>query len=320
MLVVRPDGELDRGVLDLPSFLKAGDVLVVNDTRVLPARLTGRRGEARIEATLTTEIAPGVWRAFARPGKRLRVGDTVTFAEDLSAVVADKHDSGEATLRFDMNRPAFAAALRRHGAPPLPPYIKRADGARPEDVEDYQSLFAERDGAVAAPTASLHFTEALTQALEEKGVRRVSVTLHVGAGTYLPVKSENVRDHRMHSEWGEVSEAAANEIAEAKAAGGRIVSIGTTPLRILETAAAANGAVLPFKGETSIFITPGYRFKAVDALMTNFHLPKSTLFMLVSALMGRRRMLDAYAHAIQERYRFFSFGDATLLLPEGFKA
>ncbi len=319
MLVVRPNALEDRGVADLPSYLRPGDLLVVNDTRVIPARLLGRRGEARIEATLLKETGAGRWRAFARPGRRLKPGDRIDFAPGFAAELVAKLDGGEVELAFNLAGAALLEALHRHGAPPLPPYIKRPDGARPEDRDDYQTPFAAQDGAVAAPTASLHFTAGLLAALETRGVGRATVTLHVGAGTFLPVKTENIAEHKMHSEWGEVSSAAVQQIAEAQAAGGRIVAVGTTPLRILETA-AADGALRPFAGETDIFITPGYTFRVVDGLLTNFHLPKSTLFMLVAALMGRERMLAAYAHAILERYRFFSYGDASLLLPEGFDA
>ncbi|MEQ9120963.1 MAG: tRNA preQ1(34) S-adenosylmethionine ribosyltransferase-isomerase QueA, partial [Alphaproteobacteria bacterium] len=289
-----------------------------NDTRVIPARLVGRRGAARVEATLLKAVAPDRWRAFARPGKRLRPGDRIDFAEDFGATLAEKLEGGEVELAFDRAGAELLEALRRHGAPPLPPYIKRPEGALPEDRADYQTPFARRDGAVAAPTASLHFTERLLEALDAAGIRRTTVTLHVGAGTFLPVKTEDVAAHRMHSEWGEVPAQAADLIRATHAAGGRVVAVGTTPLRILETA-AAGGEVRPFAGETDIFIRPGYRFRAIDALMTNFHLPKSTLFMLVSALMGRERMLAAYGHAIQAGYRFFSYGDASLLLPEGFR-
>lgn len=315
MLVVAPDGMRDRGVLDLPAELAPGDLLVVNDTRVLPARLIGRRGEAKAEATLIKEAAPDRWRAFARPGKRLRIGDRIDFAQDFSAVLTEKFDGGEVELKFELAGADLAAAIRQHGAPPLPPYIKRPDGATAEDVADYQTPFAARDGAVAAPTASLHFTPKLLDALEARGVRRTTVTLHVGAGTFLPVKTEDVDQHQMHTEWGEVSEAAAADIRATQAAGGRVIAAGTTPLRILETA-AAGGELRPFTGETDIFIRPGYAFRAIDGLMTNFHLPKSTLFMLVSALMGLDRMQAVYAHAIRENYRFFSYGDASLLLPE----
>lgn len=316
LLVVRPDDVADRRVTDLPALLGPGDLMVVNDTRVIPARLVGHRGAARAEATLLKAIAPDRWTAFARPGRRLRQGDRIDFAPDFACAIEEKRAGGEVVLKFDVAGADLLAALERHGAPPLPPYIKRPDGAAESDREDYQTPFARRDGAVAAPTASLHFTDALLRALDDRGVRRATVTLHVGAGTFLPVKAETIEDHVMHSEWGEVDAAAAEAVLTTRAAGGRVIAIGTTALRILETAAAA-GEVRPFAGETDIFIRPGYRFRAIDALLTNFHLPKSTLLMLVSALMGRERMLAAYAHAIEQRYRFFSYGDASLLLPEG---
>lgn len=319
LLVVRPAGVADMGVADLPSLLRPGDLLVVNDTRVIPARLVGRRGAAKAEATLLKETAPGRWRAFARPGRRLRVGDRIEFAAGFDCALTRKFDGGEVELTFDLAGADLLAALHRYGAPPLPPYIKRPDGARPEDAIDYQTPFAAKDGAVAAPTASLHFTPALLAALEARGVERATATLHVGAGTFLPVKVEAIEDHRMHAEWGEVTAATAAAVARTRQAGGRVVAVGTTPLRILETAAMATGEVRPFAGETDIFIAPGYRFRAIDALLTNFHLPRSTLFMLVSALMGLERMRAAYAHAIARRYRFFSYGDASLLLPEGFE-
>jgi S-adenosylmethionine:tRNA ribosyltransferase-isomerase len=316
MLVATPDEFLDKGVTDLPDLLSAGDLMVVNDTRVIPARLTGRRGQMRVDATLHKAVDASRWLAFARPGKRLRVGERVDFADGFGCIVEEKHDGGEFLLAFDRSGPDLLEALHRHGAPPLPPYIKRPDGARTEDSADYQTAFAEKDGAVAAPTASLHFTEALLEALTKRDVRRATVTLHVGAGTFLPVKVDDIADHKMHSEWGEVSAGVVDAIAETRRNGGRVIAIGTTALRILE-AASQSRSLQPFQGDTDIFITPGYRFRAIDGLMTNFHLPKSTLFMLVSALMGRERMHATYAHAIQQRYRFFSYGDASLLLPGG---
>lgn len=310
LLDVTPEALVDRAIRDLPELLCAGDLLVVNDTRVIPARLDGRRGAARVEVTLHKRLGERDWLAFARPAKRLAPGDSLSFGEDLAAEVTGR-DGGEVALRFAIGGAELMAALQRHGRMPLPPYIKRAADA--EDERDYQTLFAARDGAVAAPTAGLHFTDALLAALESRGVRRTTVTLHVGAGTFLPVKVEDVAEHRMHSEWGEVTDAAAAAVNETRAAGGRIVSVGTTALRILETAAQADGAMAPFAGDTALFITPGYRFKAVDVLLTNFHLPRSTLFMLVCAFAGTERMRGAYAHAIAARYRFFSYGDATLL-------
>ncbi len=304
----------DHRVRDLPRLLRPGDLLVSNDTRVIPARLTGRRGDATVEVTLHLREGEDRWRAFARPAKRLRAGDTVVFAADFSAEVAAKGEGGEVVLRFSAGGADLLAALERHGRMPLPPYIRGgAEGAG--DRADYQTMFARRDGAVAAPTAGLHFTPDLLAALDAAGVRRTLVTLHVGAGTFLPVKAERAADHRMHAEWGEVGEAAAAAVAETRAAGGRIVAVGTTSLRLLEAAAAASGdgEVRPFRGTTDIFILPGHRFRAVDVLMTNFHLPRSTLFMLVSALAGLDRMQAAYRHAIAAGYRFYSYGDACLI-------
>jgi S-adenosylmethionine:tRNA ribosyltransferase-isomerase len=305
----------DLGVRDLPRRLGPGDVCVFNDTRVIPTRLFGRRGQARIEATLHKPLAEreDTWRAFARPGKRLRVGDTVTFADTLTAEVVDKPEGGEVVLRFDRTGQDLLGALEAVGRMPLPPYIDRPDGADAKDEQDYQTVFAEEPGAVAAPTAGLHFTDRLLADLDARGIQRVTVTLHVGAGTFLPVKTDDPRQHAMHAEFGEIAPAEAEAINAARAAGGRVVAIGTTALRLLETAADDAGTVHPFRDESDIFILPGYRFKATDLLFTNFHLPRSTLFMLVSAFAGRRRMLAAYEHAKAEGYRFFSYGDATLL-------
>ncbi len=324
LLVVRPGAPLgDALVRDLPRLLRAGDVLVVNDTRVIPARLTGyrTRGEAvaRIEATLHKQEGPDAWRAFVRPAKKLEVGDRVTFgaqpAEALDAVVAAKADAGEVLLRFAVTGAALDAGIARAGVMPLPPYIAARREPGEADAADYQTMFAEHPGAVAAPTAGLHFTPALMAAAQERGIGIARVTLHVGAGTFLPVKAEDTADHRMHAEWGAVDDATAARLNTARAAGGRIVAVGTTALRILETAAAPDGTVHPFAGDTAIFITPGYRFKAVDRLMTNFHLPRSTLFMLVAAFAGLETMQQAYAHAIAAGYRFYSYGDACLLHP-----
>ncbi|HWI27673.1 MAG TPA: tRNA preQ1(34) S-adenosylmethionine ribosyltransferase-isomerase QueA [Stellaceae bacterium] len=306
----------DRRVLDLPALLRRGDLLVVNDTRVIPARLLGRRGASRIEVTLHRDLGGGRWRAFAKGAKRLKPGDRLIFGEGFAAEVADKHEEGDISLAFAVEGDRFREALARFGSAPLPPYIKRAQGGDPRDRSDYQTIFAEKDGAVAAPTAGLHFTERLLAALDQAGIERLAVTLHVGAGTFLPVKAEDTRDHRMHSEWGFLDAAAAERIAAARSRGGRIVAVGTTSLRLLESAADADGRVPPFAGETSLFITPGYRFRAVDLLLTNFHLPRSTLFMLVAAFAGLERMKRAYAHATAAGYRFFSYGDATLLYPE----
>ena len=303
----------DMNVRDLPGLLEPGDVLVFNDTRVLPARLRGRRGAARIEATLHKQEAVDTWRAFARPARRLRPGDIVTFAEGFSAEVVEKGEGGEVLLRFNVGGAGLIAALQRHGEMPLPPYIKREGGADERDKADYQTMFAEIEGAVAAPTAGLHFTPELMQAMRDRGVTPVPLTLHVGAGTFLPVKVEDLANHKMHAEYGEITEETARIVNQARAAGGRVVAVGTTVLRLLESAAADDGVLHPFAGDTDIFITPGYRFRIVDLLMTNFHLPKSTLFMLVCAFAGMERMKAAYAHAIETGYRFYSYGDGSLI-------
>ncbi len=305
----------DRSVLDLPGLLRAGDLLVVNNTRVLPARLTAMRGQARISLTLHQDLsllaseqggAPDRWRAFAKPAKKCRPGDVLVIGPRLSATVLERNE-GEVTLGFQHDFDHLTQAFELYGAMPLPPYIKR-DGKDAADDQRYQTLFADRPGAVAAPTAGLHFTPRLMAALDQRGVQRCDVTLHVGAGTFLPVKVDEVADHRMHSEWCEVSEASAEAIARTRQAGGRVVAVGTTSLRTLE---ASNGQ--PGWMDTDIFITPGYDFKQVDLLVTNFHLPKSTLFMLVSAFTSLDFMQRAYAHAIAQEYRFFSYGDACLL-------
>ncbi|HEY0835689.1 MAG TPA: tRNA preQ1(34) S-adenosylmethionine ribosyltransferase-isomerase QueA [Azospirillum sp.] len=303
----------DRIVRDLPDLLQPGDLLVYNDTRVIPARLTGRRGEARIEVTLHKRMGDDTWAAFAKNARRLKPGDTVAFTDDFAATVLEKHEGGEVVLRFTVSGADLFARLHQHGAMPLPPYIRRPGGAEGSDRDDYQTVFARAEGAVAAPTAGLHFTPGLLAALDARGVRRVPVTLHVGAGTFLPVKVEDVRDHTMHAEYGEVSPETAAAVNETRAGGGRIVAVGTTALRLLESAASEDGTLHPFAAETSIFITPGYRFRIVDRLLTNFHLPKSTLFMLVCAFAGMGRMRAAYAHAIESGYRFYSYGDASLL-------
>jgi S-adenosylmethionine:tRNA ribosyltransferase-isomerase len=303
----------DRTIRDLPDLLQPGDLLVYNDTRVLKARLTGQRGAARVEITLHKNIDANTWRAFAKGAKRLKSGDRLVFAEGFYADITDKSDSGDIGLAFSHGGPALMAALDRYGAVPLPPYIKRATPER-QDESDYQTVWAAKDGAVAASTAGLHFTPALLAALEARGIGRTALTLHIGAGTFLPVKTENVEAHVMHAEWGEVTAAAIAAIEKTRKSGGRIVAVGTTPLRLLETVALQNdGVLVPWTGETQLFCLPGFRFRAVDLLFTNFHLPKSTLFMLVSAFAGLARMQAAYAHAIAERYRFFSYGDATLL-------
>ena len=306
----------DHTVRDLPTLLRPGDLLVFNDTRVIPARLFGRRGTAAIEVTLHKAAAAARWRAFARPARKLKPGDVLAFDAGLTATVTDKADGGEVELVFDRGGPELMAALAEVGRMPLPPYIKRPAGADDRDRQDYQTIFAAKDGAVAAPTAGLHFTPDLLAALDARNIARVAITLHVGAGTFLPVKATDTDDHVMHAEYGIVDAAAVSAIARTRAAGARIVAIGTTSLRLLETAAAATGRVQPFAGDTALFITPGYRFKAVDLLLTNFHLPRSTLFMLVSAFAGLDRMKAAYAHAKSAQYRFYSYGDCCLLHPE----
>jgi S-adenosylmethionine:tRNA ribosyltransferase-isomerase len=315
----------DLAIRDLPELLDPGDVLVTNDTRVLPARLSGRRGgdpaaargEARVEVTLLKQEAADTWSALARPARKLRPGDRIAFAPGFWAHVAETGPEGEVRLAFNLAGTALKAALDRFGAMPLPPYIPRRHGPDSRDKRDYQTVFAEKDGAVAAPTAGLHFTPELFAAIEERGVRLVAVTLHVGAGTFLPVRVERVRDHRMHAEAGVIEAGGAAAINDARAHGGRVVAVGSTVLRLLETAAESDGRVRPLDGETDLFITPGYRFKAVDLLLTNFHLPRSTLFMLVCAFAGTARMRAAYEHAIAERYRFYSYGDCCLLHPAG---
>jgi S-adenosylmethionine:tRNA ribosyltransferase-isomerase len=286
---------------------------VVNDTRVIPARLVGRRGVAKVAITLHRDLGGGSWRAFAKGAKKLKPGDRIDFAADFAALVREKNDEGDVTLDFDREGAEFRAALARHGHVPLPPYIKRPDDDG--DRGDYQTIFAARDGAVAAPTAGLHFTAPLLAALDAAGIGHATVTLHVGAGTFLPVKAADTDNHQMHSETGFIDAATAQRITAARDTGGRIVAVGTTSLRLLESAARDDGTVTPFAGDTALFITPGYRFKAVDLLLTNFHLPRSTLFMLVSAFAGLGPMKAAYAHAIAQRYRFFSYGDACLLHP-----
>ena len=312
LLDVGLDQLIDRHVADLPDLLRAGDRLVVNDTKVIPARLTGRRGEARIEVTLHLRLDDARWRVFARPAKRLRPGDTIVFSETLAALV-EARDGGEVTLAFDHAGDALDRRIEAEGSMPLPPYIPRPDGPDDRDREDYQTLFAARPGAVAAPTAALHFTPRLVAALGSAGIALSRLTLHVGAGTFLPVKVDDIADHAMHAERGTISPETAQDIQQTRDAGGRIVAVGTTALRLLESAAGDDGVVRRFDGETAIFITPGYRFRAVDLLLTNFHLPRSTLFMLVAAFSGLPRMKEAYRHAVAGGYRFYSYGDACLL-------
>lgn len=319
LLVVGPnDGLTDARVGDLADWLRPGDLLVANDTKVIPARLFGTRPRiggagARIELLLHRRLGPGSWAAFARPAKRLVPGDRVVIADDLVATVVDKGDDGEVGVDFGCDDATLFAALERWGNLPLPPYILAQRDADDRDRRDYQTVFADQEGSVAAPTAGLHFTSDLLARIEARGVRRLTVTLHVGAGTFLPVKTERIAEHRMHAEWGEVTADVAAAINATRATGGRIVAVGTTATRLLESAACEDGTVMPFSGETAIFITPGYKFRAVDVLMTNFHLPKSTLFMLVCAFAGMDRMKRAYAHAVADGYRFYSYGDASLL-------
>ena len=314
LLKVEGGAVSDHGVLDLPKLLRAGDVLVFNDTRVIPAQLEGRRGEASIGATLHKREGLRCWWAFVRNAKRLKTGDVVEFGGGVQARVADKAPDGAILFDFLGEEPV-EALLHRAGTMPLPPYIASKRAIDAEDERDYQTMFAREEGAVAAPTASLHFTPRLVAALDQAGIGRETLTLHVGAGTFLPVKVEDTEDHRMHAEWGRIDEAAAERLNAVRAAGGRLIAVGTTSLRLLESAADGDGMIRPFEGDTAIFITPGYRFRAVDGLITNFHLPRSTLFMLVSALVGLETMKRAYAHAIAERYRFYSYGDGSLLLP-----
>jgi S-adenosylmethionine:tRNA ribosyltransferase-isomerase len=319
MLVVRQDEPMvDGHVRDLLTILRPGDVLVVNDTRVLPAELTGSRLRGELKAGVSFNLHKRVdahsWKAFARPAKKLEVGDRLELGDDGSiiATVAEKGDAGEVTLRFELSGAELDEIIKAHGAMPLPPYIGLKRGLEERDKSDYQTVYAQKDGAVAAPTAGLHFTPELLDELQALGVTIERVTLHVGAGTFLPVKAQDTADHKMHAEWGELPADVVDRIFAAKAKGGRLVAVGTTSLRLLETA-SRDGELKPFTGDTDIFITPGYRFNAVDVLMTNFHLPRSTLFMLVSAFAGFEMMHAAYRHAIEDGYRFYSYGDSSLL-------
>lgn len=322
LLVADGDAIHDAHVRVLTAWLRAGDRLILNDTRVIPARLSGLRHRsgaagdtaARIEVTLLEPRAGGQWTALLKPLKKVQIGESIVFSDALSATVTARED-GQGVLSFNLTGPDFDAALAEAGAMPLPPYIASRRAADAQDKQDYQTVWARHAGAVAAPTASLHFDEGLLSELSAIGVQFTHVTLHVGAGTFLPVKVDDVTTHRMHAEWGEVSEAAAAEIAATRAAGGRIIPVGTTALRLIETAARETGEIAPWSGDTDIFIFPGFTFRVTDALMTNFHLPKSTLMMLVSALMGQQRVRRIYAHAIASDYRFFSYGDASLLIP-----
>ncbi len=307
------DGLVDKIMADLPACLAAGDILVFNDTRVIPARLKGKRDEAGVEVTLHMRVSADTWKVFAKPAKKLQPGNVIAFADGFTAEVMQKGLGGEVTLRFNLSGGDLMAALEAHGGMPLPPYIKRQGLADERDKSDYQTLFADKKGAVAAPTAGLHFTPELMKALADKGVAHTKVTLHVGAGTFLPVKVDDTDDHVMHAEWGEVGGHAVAAINAAKARGGKVVAVGTTSLRLLESATHEDGTLHSFEDETDIFITPGYRFRIVDVLLTNFHLPRSTLFMLVSAFAGLYRMRNIYETAISRGYRFYSYGDGCLL-------
>ena len=315
LLVVRGGDIADYNVLDLPRLLEPRDVLVFNDTKVIPAQLEGRRGEASIGATLHKREGPREWQAFLRNAKRARTGDTIDFGAGVHASVVEKSGDGSALLHFHGDEPV-ELLLERAGRMPLPPYIASKRPADEKDRADYQTMFAREEGAVAAPTAALHFTERLLDGLDARGVGRETLTLHVGAGTFLPVKSEDTAGHVMHSEWGRIDAATAQRLNAVRSSGGRLIAVGTTSLRLIESAADESGSIRPFEGDTAIFITPGYRFRAIDGLITNFHLPRSTLFMLVSALMGLDVMKSAYTHAIDAGYRFYSYGDASLLLPK----
>jgi len=314
LLVVRGSEISDHQVLDLPQLLGPGDVLVFNDTKVIPAQLEGKRGQATIGATLHKREGPREWQAFLRNARRARVGDTIEFGENVSASVVEKSDDGSALLRFHGDEPV-ELLIERAGRMPLPPYIASRREADEADRSDYQTMFAREKGAVAAPTAALHFTPGLLEALDARAIGRETLTLHVGAGTFLPVKAEDTTAHKMHAEWGRIDAATADRLNAVRASGGRLIAVGTTSLRLLESAADEDGTIRPFEGDTAIFITPGYRFRAIDGLITNFHLPRSTLFMLVSALMGLDVIKSAYKHAIDTGYRFYSYGDASLLLP-----
>ncbi len=314
LLVVDGEGALQhRSFYELPDLLEPGDLLVVNDTRVIPARLSGKKGEGRVEVTLVTPLDNERWRALGKPGRKLTPGTMIAFAEGFSATVVEKGERGEIILSFETAGRSLVDLLDAHGAMPLPPYIKRKDGPDPADRHDYQTVYAAHPGAVAAPTAGLHFTEELFGRLEERGIETAHVTLHVGLGTFQPMQAEDTRDHVMHAEWGRVSADVAAKVNDVRQAGGRIIAVGTTSVRLLESAADEDEIVQPFEGETDIFITPGYRFRAIDRMITNFHLPKSTLFMLVCAFSGIDVMKQAYGEAVAQRYRFYSYGDACLL-------
>ena len=314
MLVLDGAETRDRSVADLPTTLRAGDLLVFNDTRVIPAQLEGRRGDSKIGATLHKREGPRRWRAFIRNARRLKQDDAIDFGAGVVAIARDRGEDGSFALDFEGDEPV-ELLLERAGHMPLPPYIAGKRPTDERDADDYQTMFAAEPGAVAAPTAALHFTPALMAALEAAGIGHATLTLHVGAGTFLPVKATDTTEHRMHAEWGRIDAATADRLNAVRAGGGRVIAVGTTSLRLIESATGEDDVIRPFDGDTAIFITPGYRFRGIDGLMTNFHLPRSTLFMLVSALMGRERMQAAYAHAIAGGYRFYSYGDASLLLP-----
>ena len=314
MLLLDGGATEDRTVADLPGLLRPGDCLVFNDTRVIPAQLEGRRGAASIGATLHKREGPRRWVAFVRNAKRVRAGDLIDFGHDVAATAIERRPDGSILLDFAGEEPV-ELLLSRAGRMPLPPYIAGKRPADARDADDYQTMFAREAGAVAAPTAALHFTPTLMAALDAAGIGHETLTLHVGAGTFLPVKAEDTADHAMHAEWGRIDAATADRLNGVRARGGRLIAVGTTSLRLLESAARSDGTIAPFEGDTAIFITPGYRFRAIDGLLTNFHLPRSTLFMLVAALMGLDRMKSAYAYAIDAGYRFYSYGDASLLLP-----
>lgn len=318
----------DFKMSDLPDLLEPGDLLVFNDTKVIPTRLFGQRGNTKIETTLHKALAPDRWLAFAKPARKLKIGDRLDFAEGLTADVVEKHAGGEVALQLNQGGEALLATLERIGWLPLPPYLHRPQGPKAQspdaqaqkpqspqarDREDYQTIFAKTPGAVAAPTAGLHYTKALLDALDARGIRRTTLTLHVGAGTFLPVTADRLSDHVIHTEWGSLSQETADAVARTRAEGGRVIPVGTTSLRLLESAADPDGKIRPFTGETSLFIKPGYKFLAADLLLTNFHLPRSTLFVLVCAFAGRDRMRNAYAHGVDQGYRFFSYGDCSLL-------
>lgn len=299
----------DLTIKDFPSFLQAGDVVVFNDTKVIPARLKGKRRERNIEVTLHKYMFESTWKAFAKPSKKLSIGDVFKISDDFYAVIMDKGQGGEVTLKFNVDEKKFYPLLEKYGLPPLPPYITKKRDVDKSDTKSYQTVYARSEGAVAAPTAGLHFTKKLLSEIDKTGAKIAYLTLHVGAGTFLPVKAEDIKNHRMHSEYYTISKQTADIINGAK----RVIAVGTTTLRALESAADDNGIIKPFSGETDIFITPGYKFKTTDLLLTNFHLPRSTLFMLVCAFAGEETMKNAYNHAIKRKYRFYSYGDACLL-------